>query len=229
MDSTYKLGDWHIENIITACLLTKENEFNLPLLINYKNFKIKDGLLEKKELLVDKFRILTEPQMLIEVLAQEFQCQLFYKCARNEHFISNNYGPSTFIMQTYYAYNFHTNPGKLFWLPRCLHWKKNTLFRVSDIFDLSKSIHSDYLSKNNTLRLCDKIDDFEQKLNVGLEIWYRSRIDGKLKVELKRKTNLSNKKLFHMHSGFNILFLITDTQMYFKGHVRTLKTAYKIK
>ena len=69
MDSKYKLGDWHIENIITACLLTEENKFNLPF---HKNFKIKDGLLEKKELLLDKFRILTEPQMLIEVLAQEF-------------------------------------------------------------------------------------------------------------------------------------------------------------
>ena len=209
-----------ITNVINACILSEKFDYDLPIYEKFTNYKIDDKLLEKRDSLLNK-HCFTDKQTINE-LAKTMKCQIFYQ--KNNYFMeSENFGPGVFIKEAWYGYHFHTNRGKVFVLPTGLNYTKKSFFRVTDIFDISSSKFVDYFIEHNILRLKDQIDNLEEKLDVGFEIWTRSRNDGKLKFELKRRSKLNIKKLFHVHSDLNILFLITDTKLYFRGHLRELK------
>ena len=75
-------------------------------------------------------------------------------------------------------------------------------------FEFTKAFEQSFTFREN------KMHEYESATGIGLEIWTKSKIDGKL--EPVRSTQLSEKNIFYLDNQFNILFLVTHEKLFFR-------------
>jgi hypothetical protein len=213
------------DKVIIACLTAEKYEFDIPPGKCFTNYKIDEELRNEKLLLIKKFESISSIKTFLETLAYKFQIRL--NCIVNDEImITENFGPDIFIKINKFGFIFHTDPGKVILLPPGINCTKNTAFRISDLSDLKLLSNEDqeYLQLNNTLRFENDLKKIEQQLKIGIEVWERTVTSDGLYFIKKRKTETPYpKKRFHHEPSFSILLLVTNRNLYFRGHLNKLK------
>jgi hypothetical protein len=158
-------------------------------------------------------------ERIINWLALHFYLKL-HVIEHESVFITPNYGAELFIFQNDNGTCFHSNPAKILRLPTGLNCCKDPKYRYSDFleytaverflrqFEFTKAFEQSFTFQEN------KMHEYKSATGIGLEIWTKSKIDGKL--EPVRSTQLSEKNIFYLDNLFNILFLVTHEKLFFR-------------
>jgi hypothetical protein len=214
------------ENLVIACLIFEKSGFHLDIKKTFFNVQIDEALREEKDEILKKFQKIKETEKMVDVLALHFYLKIYVKKKENVY-ISSDYGPEFFIHENIHGTCFHSNPGKILRLPAGLNCCKGSKFRYSDFFqfeDVKEILWDNEFTKafETSFLYCDQMDNIESSTGLGLEIWKNTMINGKPSLEKMRSTNKTPKKMFFLDECFNILFLITNPKLFFRG-----RTNYK--
>ena len=215
-----------LENLVKACLTSREFDFVLPFNKNFYNVEICEKLRDEKIRIIANFETITNVTKLVDLLAKRFQIKLFVKKC-NDIFISGKNGPELFFYTNSYGFVFHSNPAKVLDLPTGLNCCKGPSYKYSDFFSheiIGKFLKNDLYAKSmdNSFIYDEQINDIEKSSKLGIEVWASTKSGIKHKFEKLRSTNCSPKKIFYLDKSFKILFHVTKPKLLFRGNMKKL-------
>ena len=206
--------------IVDACLIFEKSKHFLNFKKTFFNQEITDKKMKvEQKVILKKMKKIKGEERIINWLALHFYFKL-HVIKHASVFITPDYGAELFIIQNDNGTCFHSNPAKILRLPTGLNCCKDPKYRYSDFleytaverflrqFEFTKAFEQSFTFQEN------KMHEYKSATGIGLEIWTKSKIDGKL--EPVRSTQLSEKNIFYLDNQFNILFLVTHEKLFFR-------------
>lgn len=218
-----EISDQLKTDLISCCLVFKYNNYTF----SYKTIQVlpteqSDSIKKEIKILMKKYEKINNILIFLKQLGLHFDILITF-LYYDQKFSSQTIGRELFVRQNKHLFWFHSNAGKIVKLPAGVGKLQGCLHRLDDIINFTKD------EKNTKLVHCPlhinaNFRRLEKKYQVSLEVWTKKKLTTKTfdikKVRTAKK--FKNKIQLHCDLETGKLFLIRDSNLYFRGYLKKL-------
>jgi len=212
--------------LIASCLLFRDKNY----VFNYRQIPTPGDLNEKQMSEVD-IKLLEfkghDLQDILDNLCIQFYISILF-IYKDKKYKSSGAGPELFLRENKHLFWCHSNAGRITKLPAGVGKMQGPMHRLEDIINFVRG------NKRTKIVACPlemdtNLEVLEKKYKVAFEVWSKNRMSGS-KYDIKRLRKCGKKYVtikLHCDQLTGKLFLIKDTNLYFRGYLKTINKQKK--